>query len=125
MYGVKLLSLLQSSRIMFWDPAFQHVSALIGAPATQLKVRDTPQRPTNNQLISALLISFPLASLYVRLPHNRPNLSHLFSIGVTTFFLVPLLNDFGGMMHLLFSCVITYGIVVSSRSSNMPWVVFG
>jgi lysophospholipid acyltransferase len=110
---------------MFWDPVFDHVSGLIGAPPTQLKVRFTTHGCfTHAQLISALLISFPLSSLYVRLPHSRPNLSHLFSIAVTSFFLVPLLNDLGGMLHLLFSCAVTYGIVVGSKSPNMPWVVF-
>jgi hypothetical protein len=29
-----------------------------------------------------------------------------------------------GLLHLLFSCGVTYLIVVTSRSSNMPWIVF-
>ncbi|WVQ79951.1 hypothetical protein IAT38_002052 [Cryptococcus sp. DSM 104549] len=97
---------------MFWDPAFDQASAVVGAPPDQLK------------LIFSLLVSFPLGSLFVRLPPSRPNLAHIFSIAISTFFLVPLLGMGDGMLHLLLSCLATYAISVSMRGPNMPWVVF-
>ncbi|KAL7421613.1 Lysophospholipid acyltransferase [Cryptotrichosporon argae] len=97
---------------MFWDPAFEHVSGWVGAPPDQLK------------LIFSFLISYPLGSLFVRIPASRPNLSHLFSIIVSTFVIWPLLGLGGGLVHLLFSIAGTYAIVASSKSRNMPWIVF-
>ncbi|WWD17220.1 hypothetical protein CI109_101658 [Kwoniella shandongensis] len=97
---------------MFWDPLFDKVSTLVGAEPDQLK------------LIAGLLISFPLGSLYIRLPPSRPNIAHLFSVIVSTIFLVPLLGLGGGMLHLLFSIAGTYLIVVTMKGPNMPWVAF-
>ncbi|KAK8864477.1 hypothetical protein IAR55_001727 [Kwoniella newhampshirensis] len=98
---------------MFWDPLFDKASTIFGASPDQLK------------LIASLLISFPLGSLFIRLPPSRPNLAHLFSIVVSTIFLVPLLDLGGGMLHLLFSICGTYMIVVTMKGRRMPWVAFG
>ncbi|ODO09822.1 hypothetical protein I350_02040 [Cryptococcus amylolentus CBS 6273] len=97
---------------MFWDPAFNKASAIVGAPPDQLK------------LIFSLLVSYPLGSLYIRLPSSRPYVAHLFSIVLSTVFLVPLLGLGGGMLHLLFSSLGTYAIVKYMKGTNMPWVAF-
>ncbi|ORY32801.1 MBOAT, membrane-bound O-acyltransferase family-domain-containing protein [Naematelia encephala] len=97
---------------MFWDPVFDHASSVIGAPPDQVKI------------IASFLFSYPLAILFVRIPPNRPNLAHLFSLVIAAIYLVPLLGLGTGLIHLLISCFGTYVIVVSLRSANMPWVVF-
>ncbi|RXK37066.1 lysophospholipid acyltransferase [Tremella mesenterica] len=97
---------------MFWDPLFEHVASLAGAPPSQIK------------LIFSFLVSYPLGSLFVRIPPDRPNLAHIFSLVISLFFYVPLLNLGRGLAHLLFSCAGTYALVVGSRSANMPWMVF-
>lgn len=75
-------------------------------------------------MVLAFLVSFPLGSIFVRLPHDKPNIAHAFSLAVSTFFLWPLLGMGRGLLHLLFSCGVTYLIVVFNRSPNMPWMVF-
>lgn len=71
-----------------------------------------------------MIVSFPLASIFVRLPASRPNLAHLFSLVVTTFFLWPFLSLGRGYLHLLISSAVTYVVVASVRSRHMPWIVF-
>ncbi|WVR06969.1 hypothetical protein IAU60_004005 [Kwoniella sp. DSM 27419] len=97
---------------MFWDPFFDRASELAGAPPDQLK------------LIFSLLVSYPLGSLYVRLPPSKPHLAHIFSIVVSTFIVVPLLGMGTGMLHLLFSIAGTYLIASADRSKSMPWKAF-
>ncbi|WWD03076.1 hypothetical protein V865_001122 [Kwoniella europaea PYCC6329] len=97
---------------MFWDPLFVRGSELLGAPPDQLK------------LIFSLLISYPLGSLYVRLPPSKPYIAHLFSIIVSTFVVVFLLEMKTGMLHLLFSIAGTYIIAATVQGKNMPWIVF-
>ncbi|WVF71254.1 hypothetical protein IAT40_006056 [Kwoniella sp. CBS 6097] len=97
---------------MFWDPVFERASALAGAPPDQLK------------LIFSLLISYPLGSLFVRLPPSKPYIAHIFSIVVSTFVIWPLLGLGGGLLHLLFSIAGTYVIASTQRGKNMPWIAF-
>ncbi|WOO80133.1 Lysophospholipid acyltransferase [Vanrija pseudolonga] len=97
---------------MLWDALFDRVSEAAGAPADQCK------------LIFSMLVSFPLASIFVRLPASRPNLAHLFSLVVSTFFLWPFLGLGRGYLHLLISSAVTYVVVASVRSKHMPWIVF-
>lgn len=97
---------------MFWDPLFTELSDIVGAPTDQLK------------LIFSLLVAFPLGSIFVRLPSAHPNVAHLFSITISTIFLVLLLGLGGGMLHMLFSSLGTYAIVNGMKGKNMPWVVF-
>jgi lysophospholipid acyltransferase len=79
---------------------------------------------TCNQLISCLLLSYPLGSLYVRIPSNPPGLKHLFNLAVSFFYLVPMLNCFTAMLQLLGSTIATYYIAKHNRSDYMPWIVF-
>ncbi|WVW84013.1 hypothetical protein I302_106040 [Kwoniella bestiolae CBS 10118] len=97
---------------MFWDPLFVKGSELLGAPPDQLK------------LIFSLLISYPLGSLYVRLPPSKPYIAHLFSVVVSTFVVVFLLEMRTGMLHLLFSITGTYIIAATINGKNMPWISF-
>lgn len=76
-------------------------------------------------MLSAMLLSYPLASVYYRIPAAQYNLAHLFSIAVTLFFMIPLLGVGSGLIHLLVDIGVTYGIVVSRRGPDMPWMVFG
>lgn len=114
---------------MFWDPLFDRASALSGAPPSQVKVSSSPtySSPATHhspQLISTLLVSYPLASLYVHIAGTSANLCHLFSLGVSYFFLVPLLGLHAGFWHLVLSCLGVYMIVVFIRGPQMPWVAF-
>ncbi|GMK57896.1 hypothetical protein CspeluHIS016_0407300 [Cutaneotrichosporon spelunceum] len=97
---------------MFWDPLFDSISELTGAGADQCK------------LIAALIVSFPLASIYVVIPANRPNVAHWFSVITTGFFLWPLLGLGKGMLQLLAISMATYTIVASVRGPKMPWIAF-
>ncbi|WWC70084.1 uncharacterized protein I206_104030 [Kwoniella pini CBS 10737] len=97
---------------MFWDPLFDRASDILGSPPDQLK------------LIFSLLISYPLGSLYVRLPPSKPYMAHLFSIVVSTFVVVFLLEMRTGMLHLLFSITGTYIISATLKGRNMPWIAF-
>ena len=119
---------------MFWDPVFEHISSLVGAPPDQLKVcgphRYKPQKSEISyfltaQLLTALLVSYPLGSLFTRLPLSRPNLAHTFSIVISAFFLGPLLGLWTGILHLVFACFVTYLVVAAYRGTRMPWIVFG
>lgn len=76
-------------------------------------------------MVSTFLLSYPLASLHTRIPKSKPNLAHLYNIGVSVFFIWPFLGMGRGMLHLLFDIGVTYGLVVGSRDKKMPWVIFG
>jgi lysophospholipid acyltransferase len=76
------------------------------------------------QLISCLLVAYPLGSLYVRVPTTSPNLRHLFSIAVALFFFFPVLHIDSAFYQLLASILGTYFIARFDTSSRMPWVVF-
>jgi lysophospholipid acyltransferase len=76
------------------------------------------------QLITTLLVSYPLASLYVYIAGTSANLCHLFSLAVSYIYLVPLLGLHAGFWHLVLSCLGVYLIVVGIRGPHMPWVAF-
>lgn len=76
------------------------------------------------QLITCFLISYPLGSLYIRVPSSAPTLRHLFSIGISFFFLVAVLKLWTGFLQLLASVLATYYIALTMKGPNMPWVVF-
>ncbi|ORX36566.1 putative member of the MBOAT family of putative membrane-bound O-acyltransferase [Kockovaella imperatae] len=97
---------------MLGDALFEKLASVAGAPISQIK------------LISILLVSFPIASLYGRLPAKRYNVAHLYSLIVSLIYLVPILGLGRGTLHLLFSCIGTYLIVVILRGPLMPWTAF-
>lgn len=112
------------------DALFQPLVAATGASPDQLKVRvKSPSHmraPANLflavQLIFCLLVSYPLGSVFVRLP--SPTLKHAFNIAVTLFYLLAMLNLANGALQLLASSLATYFIAANVKTSSMPWIVF-
>ena len=76
------------------------------------------------QLISCLLISYPLGSVFIRIPNDKPALKHLFNIGISVFYLVIVLNLWGGFLQLLADVLVTFFVAANVKSQNMPWIVF-
>ncbi|KAI0751447.1 MBOAT-domain-containing protein [Daedaleopsis nitida] len=94
------------------DAFFEPIADATGGSIDQIK------------LISCLLFSYPLGSLYIRIPSSHPELKHIFSILVTFFYLVPVLWLWGGALQLLGSVIATYYIALRVQTRNMPWLVF-
>ncbi|KDQ14382.1 hypothetical protein BOTBODRAFT_159594 [Botryobasidium botryosum FD-172 SS1] len=91
---------------------FEILAALIGISSDQLK------------LIFCLIISYPLGSVFVRIPKSWPAVKHLFNIAVSTWFLVGLLELWSGTAQLLASILFTYYAAKNLQGPNMPWIVF-
>ena len=68
-----------------------------------------------------MLISYPLAKLFTKLPRSQPWLRHLFNIGVSSFYL---LGIFHLWLQLVVPSLVTYVIAKYYKSHRMPWVVF-
>lgn len=94
------------------DSAFKAGSELVGISSDQFK------------LIFCLLVAYPLGSLYVRIPYTSPGVRHLFSIAISSFFLLSVLHLYTGVAHLLASAVFTYVVAYTVRGPTMPWIVF-
>ncbi|KAJ6538943.1 endoplasmic reticulum protein [Mycena capillaripes] len=94
------------------DALFVPLAGAVGASVGQVK------------LISCLLIAYPLGSLFIRIPSEKPVLKHLFNIGVTLFFLFPVLELYSAFFQLLASILGTYYIAKYHHGSLMPWIVF-
>ncbi|KAF8681605.1 membrane-bound acyltransferase family [Rhizoctonia solani] len=94
------------------DGLFVSISSVLGAPADQIK------------LIFCLLVAYPLSTIYVRLPKDKPHIKYVYNIAVSMFFLVPILRLYWGTAHLLLSSTFTYFAAKRIKSQNMPWVVF-
>uniref|UniRef100_A0A0W0G4C7 Mboat family protein n=1 Tax=Moniliophthora roreri TaxID=221103 RepID=A0A0W0G4C7_MONRR len=78
------------------DALFVPLANAVGASLDQVK------------LISCLLLSYPLGSVYVRIPASQPHLRHLFSISVSLFYMGPMLNMWSGLAQLLVDVFVTY-----------------
>ncbi|TFK92967.1 MBOAT-domain-containing protein [Polyporus arcularius HHB13444] len=94
------------------DAFFEPIADATGATVDQIK------------LIFCLLFSYPLGSLYIRIPTSHPELKHIFSIAVTFFYLGPILGLWGGAVQLLVDIVGTYYIAQRVQTKSMPWLVF-
>lgn len=94
------------------DALFVPLANLAGASLDQIK------------LISCLLISYPLGSVFIRIPNDSPNLKHLFSLAIAVFYLIPVLHLWTGFLQLLLDVVGTYLIARNVKNSHMPWIVF-
>ncbi|OBZ76121.1 Lysophospholipid acyltransferase [Grifola frondosa] len=94
------------------DALFVPLAEATGASIDQIK------------LISCLLISYPLGSVFIRIPSSRPDLKHLFSIVITLFYFLPVLRMWTGFLQLLASAIGTYVIAANIEDPNMPWIVF-
>ena len=111
------------------DALFLPLASALGASVDQIKVLlktcgTIPHTDTVRQLISCLLIAYPLGSLFVRVPTSQPALRHLFSVVVAVFFFFPMLQIYSAFFQLLGSILATYLIAKYDKSSRMPWVVF-
>ena len=76
------------------------------------------------QLISCMLVSYPLGNVFVRIPSSSPELRHLFSIAVSFFFTCVVLDLWGGFIQLLASTLATYFVSKNVKGREMPWIVF-
>jgi hypothetical protein len=76
----------------------------------------------NLQLITCLLISYPLGSVFVRVP--SVGLKHAFNISVTLFYLLPMLNMYNALLQLLLDILVTYFLAKGMKDKRMPWLVF-
>ncbi|KAI0771974.1 MBOAT-domain-containing protein [Trametes elegans] len=94
------------------DALFQPIADATGASVDQIK------------LIFCLLFSYPLGSVYIRIPTAHPELKHAFSIAITLFYLVPVLNLYVGTIQLAFSIAGTYYLAQRVHTQRMPWLVF-
>ncbi|PAV20812.1 MBOAT-domain-containing [Pyrrhoderma noxium] len=93
------------------DALFVPLADSLGASVDQIK------------LISCLLISYPLGSVFIRLPKNH-TVKHAFNIGVTMFYLLGMLNLWSGVAQLLGSILATYYVAKNVKGPSMPWIVF-
>jgi lysophospholipid acyltransferase len=73
-------------------------------------------------LITCLLISYPLGSVFVRVP--SVGLKHVFNIAVTLFYLLGMLNMFTAFLQLLLDILVTYYLAKGMADKRMPWLVF-
>ncbi|KAH9947320.1 MBOAT, membrane-bound O-acyltransferase family-domain-containing protein [Amylocystis lapponica] len=94
------------------DFVFVPLAGAVGASVDQVK------------LISCLLISYPLGSVFIRIPSSRPDLKHIFNISVTLTYLVAILNLWSGFLQLLAGVLATYYVAANVKGPNMPWIVF-
>ena len=75
-------------------------------------------------MIVALLVNFPLGSVFIRLPPKYPALRHAFSLFISLGILLGVYRLWLGTTQLLASILLTYFIAQNARGPNMPWIVF-
>ena len=71
-----------------------------------------------------MIVSYPLGSVFVRMPSGNPAAKHLFNIIVTSFYLLGMMKMYGGALQLTGSIVATYYIAKNVQGHTMPWIVF-
>ncbi|KDQ65032.1 hypothetical protein JAAARDRAFT_28695 [Jaapia argillacea MUCL 33604] len=94
------------------DALFVPLASAVGASVDQVK------------LITCLLVSYPLGSLFIRVPSSSPNLKHLFNLSIALFYFLPVLNLWTGFAQLLASTMGTYFIAKYVQGPRMPWIAF-
>ena len=118
------------------DDLFNSLADSLGASVDQIKVsvRSQPHKAPlppsfkvdsdlgTPQLITCLLISYPLGSIFVRVP--SVGLKHAFSVSVTLFYLLGVLNMFNAFFQLLLDILVTYYLAKGMTDKRMPWLVF-
>lgn len=111
------------------DAIFKPLAEATGSSLDQIKVRSLQLRAMNHanrvpQLITCLLISYPLGSVFIRIPDGQSNLKHMFNIAITVFYFLPVLALWSGFFQLLGDVLATYYIAKNVKGKNMPWIVF-
>ncbi|KAL6298114.1 MBOAT-domain-containing protein [Sparassis latifolia] len=76
------------------------------------------------KLIFCLLVSYPLGSVFIRIPTSKPTMKHLFNIAISLFYFLPVLNLWSGTLQLLVSVLGTYFLAAKIKRGRMPWIVF-
>ena len=76
------------------------------------------------QLLSCLLIAYPLGALFVQVPSSKPTLRHLFNIIMTIVFFFPIFRLYSAFFQCLASILFTYIVANYHKGKSMPWVVF-
>ncbi|KAF8499985.1 MBOAT-domain-containing protein [Gautieria morchelliformis] len=94
------------------DDLFKPLADATGASLDQIK------------LITCLVVSYPLGNVFVRLPRSQPAMKHIFSVVVSTVFLLPVMHLWPEILHLLCSVLVTYILAATLRGPSMPWAVF-
>lgn len=87
-------------------------------------VRFAPKTAPYHQLLACFVISYPLGSLFLLIPKDRPALKHAYNIGVSLFFLLGMLHLWAGMLHVVGGAMVTYILASLMRGRAMPWTVF-
>ncbi|TFK56239.1 MBOAT-domain-containing protein [Heliocybe sulcata] len=75
-------------------------------------------------LIVCLLVSYPLGSIFIRIPSSLHTLKHIFNLTVALIYFLPVLNLWSGFLQLLAGTVATYYVAKNVRRPDMPWIVF-
>ncbi|KAK7471090.1 Lysophospholipid acyltransferase [Stygiomarasmius scandens] len=94
------------------DALFVPLADAVGASVDQIK------------LIACLLVAYPLGSIFVRIPSDKPTLKHLFNLAVSLFFFFPMLKMYSAFFQLLADVLVTYYVAKLSWSPKMPWILF-
>lgn len=94
------------------DRLFEPLASATGASIDQVK------------LIACLLFSYPLGSIFIRIPSSLQALKHIFNIIIALLYFLPVLNLWTGFLHLLASILATYYVAKNVRRPDMPWIVF-
>lgn len=119
--------------LLTMDAFFERLESVIGAPVDQIKVGVRLKFQWDSvltlhwsvgQLIACMLISYPLANLFTKLPRSQPWLRHLFNIGVSSFYLLGVFHLYWGWLQLVVSSLATYVIAKYYKGHRMPWIVF-
>lgn len=75
-------------------------------------------------MLSCLLSAFPLGSLFIRMPRDKPAMKHMFSIVMVLFYCFPMLEMPGAFYHFAASSMGTYMLCALVQGPKMPWIVF-
>ncbi|KAG7192757.1 lysophospholipid acyltransferase [Scheffersomyces spartinae] len=78
----------------------------------------------NLKILICAALSFPFSYIFKRLPDNNYRLKNLFNIGVSSFYIIGILNEWSGLWNLLFSALGCYFITRYVKTSTMPWINF-
>ena len=113
------------------DALFLPLANALDATGDQIKVTyqvlwliHTVKLTFRPQLLSCLLIAYPLGALFVQIPSSKPALRHLFNIIVAIVFFFPVFQLYSAFFQFLANILVTYVVANYHKGKSMPWVVF-
>ena len=74
------------------------------------------------QLIGCLFLSYPVSSIFVRLP-PIPAVRHIVNLAISAFYLLTVMQFWAGTLHMLGSIVATY-YAVKLSGGKYPGLIF-